>query len=79
MSQTDRATSADSSTRAEDALRLWAALWEFSVEMAVESIVSTRGVSRDEALRQIGERIQDEVERDTPAMIRVARALRDDQ
>jgi len=62
-------------TRAEGALRLWAALWEFSAEMALENIMVTRGVDRSEALRQLGQRIRDEVEKDTPAMIRVAKAL----
>ncbi len=61
--------------RAEAALRLWLDLWDFSAELAVSGIVERLGVTPQEALRILGERIREEVERDTPAMLRVARAL----
>jgi hypothetical protein len=61
--------------RAEAALRLWLDLWDFSAEPAVSAIVQRLGVTPQEALRILGECIRQEVERDTPAMLRVAKAL----
>jgi len=61
--------------RAEQALLMWAGLWEFSVELAVAGIMSREGCSRDDAMKRVAQRIREDVERDTPAMLRVAKVL----
>jgi hypothetical protein len=57
-------------------LRLWAGLWEDAIELAVAGDRARYGVSREESLQRLARTFQDEVARDTPAMLRVARALR---
>lgn len=59
-------------------LQRWAQLWEEALERAVAEDMAKNGVTREVALRRYGDRIREEVERDTPATLRVARALRGD-
>jgi hypothetical protein len=61
--------------KVEAAWRLCADLWDFGVELAVAGIMEQQGCSRHEALQILDARIRDEVRRDTPAMLRVAKAL----
>lgn len=55
--------------------RLCAGLWDFGVELAVAGIMEQQGCSRPEAVRILDARIRGQVRRDTPAMLRVAKAL----
>jgi hypothetical protein len=61
--------------KVEAAWRLCADLWDFGVELALTGIMDQESCSRDEALRILDARIRDEVRRDTPAMLRIAKAL----
>lgn len=47
-------------------------LVEQGVELAVAGIVATHGLTREDALRRVGQRVREDVERDTPAILRMA-------